>query len=106
MEIAVKFRLLIATLFAATGALAEDAPSAPPADFVTSPPGPVIGQKFYLEVDAADLDVISKGLVELPFRISNPLLLKLNGQLRAQEQLKAAADKALTDPVEKAKKRK
>jgi hypothetical protein len=87
-------------------AFAEDAPSQTPAPAVTAPAAPAAPAKFYLEVDQSDLNAIAQGINELPKRVADPLLLKLNGQLQAQEQLKAAADKSLTDPVEKAKKRK
>lgn len=79
-----------------TGAFAQDAaptptPTETPA--LAASPAP---QKFYLEVDAADLDAISRALAELPKRIADPLILKLNGQLRVQSQIienKEAAEK-------------
>jgi len=97
----VKLRLLVSAAFivlavlVVVDAFAEDAPATPPA-----PP------KYYLEVDAADLDVLEKAIADLPFKIANPLLLKINGQLRAQDQLKASADKVISDATEKAKNRK
>lgn len=101
-----KLRLALALVLAATCAFAEDAPSAPPQSEKTVPAAPAAPQKYYLEVDPSDLAAISQALNELPKRIADPIILKLNGQLQAQEQLKAAADKSLSDPVEKAKKRK
>lgn len=105
-----KLRLFVSAAFFVVAALvvfdafAEDAPAKPTEAGNSAPVAQP--QKFYLEVDAADLDVLSKALAEMPFKVANPLLLKLNGQLRAQDQLKEAADKALSEPVEKAKKRK
>jgi hypothetical protein len=107
----VKLRLFVSAAFivlaalVAFDALAEDTPPANATDKNISavPPAP---QKFYLEVDQADLETLSKALSEMPFKLANPLLLKLNGQLQVQQQLKEAADKAISDPVEKAKKRK
>ena len=97
--------ILLAALVAAD-AFAEDAPSPTPSPAVTAPAPPAAPAKYYLEVDQSDLNAIAQGINELPKRVADPLLLKLNGQLQAQDQLKAAADKSLTDPVEKAKKRK
>lgn len=95
-----KFLLTIAAILAATSAFAEDTPSIPvpqerPAPVASAPPS-----KLYLEVDQADLAAISQALNELPKRIADPLILKLQGQLQAQEPIKVAADS-----VEKARKR-
>jgi len=98
--------VLVIFWFLATGAFAEDAAPAPTPAPVTTPAAPAAPVKYYLEVDAADLDALSKAIADLPFKVANPLLLKLNGQLKIQDQLREAADKALADPVEKAKKRK
>lgn len=100
-----KLKLVLAALLIATGAVAQDAPAPAPTSTPTPAPSPA-PTKFYLEVDQSDLNAIAQGINELPKRVADPLLLKLNGQLQAQEQLKAAVDKALSDPVEKAKKRK
>jgi hypothetical protein len=100
----VKFVLPLLLVLAATGAFAEDAPSKPtpaPAPASTAPAAPA---KYYLELEQADLDAVARALQELPKRMADPLILKLNGQLQAQEQLKAAANKALDADIEKAKK--
>jgi len=108
----VKLRLIVSSLiiivavWGVVDAFAEDAPSPTPSPAVTAPAAPAAPAKYYLEVDQSDLNAIAQGINELPKRVADPLLLKLNGQLQAQDQLKAAADKSLTDPVEKAKKRK
>lgn len=101
-----KLKLVLAALLVATSAFAEDAAPVPIPPERPAPAAAPAPQKFYLEVDPSDLAAISQALNELPKRIADPIILKLNGQLQAQEQLKAAVDKALSDPVEKAKKRK
>lgn len=89
-----------------SAALAEEASNPAAAPTPSAQPAQAQPTKFYLEVDPADLAAISTALNELPKKIADPLILKLNGQLQAQEQLKAAADKVITDATEKAKKRK
>jgi hypothetical protein len=106
MRLLVSSLIVIAATWNVADAFAEDAPATPPAIEKAAPPPPAAPAKFYLEVDQSDLNAIAQGINELPKRVADPLLLKLNGQLQAQEQLKAAADKSLTDAVEKAKKRK
>jgi membrane-bound ClpP family serine protease len=111
-ETDVKLRLIVSALIillaalVAADAFAEDATSPTPSPAPTTPAAPAAAAKFYLEVDQSDLSAISQALNELPKRVADPLILKLNGQLQAQEQLKAAADKSLSEPVDKAKKRK
>jgi len=51
-------------------------------------------QKVYLELDPADLNALSIALNELPKRVADPLILKLNDQLKNQMQVKEAAEKA------------
>lgn len=104
-----KLKLILAALLVATSAVAEDAPAPTPSptpEQAAPAPAQAPPQRFYLEVDQSDLAAISQALNELPKRVADPLILKLNGQLQAQGQLKAAADKSLTDATEKAKKRK
>jgi hypothetical protein len=89
-----KLKLVLAALLVATSAFAEDAPSIPtpvekPAQAAVPAP-----QKFYLEVDQTDLNAISQALVELPKKTADPLILKLNGQLQAQQPIAEAAEKA------------
>jgi hypothetical protein len=102
--------MLVFAALVPAGAFAEDAAPIPtPAERPASAPSaaaPAAPQKFYLELEQADLATLSQALNELPYRIAAPLLLKLQGQLQAQQQLKEAADKSISDPVEKAKKRK
>lgn len=101
-----KLGLIVAALLVATSAFAEDAAPTPLPPEKPAPAAPAAPAKFYLEVDQADLNAIAQGINELPKRVADPLLLRLTGQLQAQEQLKAAADKAISEPVEKAKRRK
>jgi hypothetical protein len=41
---------------------------------------------FNLEVTEQELNAISQGLVELPWKVANPVIQKLHGQLQAQLQ--------------------
>lgn len=88
-----KLRLALAFVLLATSALAEDAPaiSAPierPAPAATPAPA-----KYYLEIDQTDLGALSQALNELPKRIADPLILKLDAQIRSQQEpIKAAAE--------------
>lgn len=90
-----KFRLALAVLFLATGAFAEDAPSVPPPPEKPAPTAPAAPAKFYLEVDQADLNAISQALNELPKRVADPLIIKLNNQLSSdrQNQIRNALEK-------------
>lgn len=47
-----------------------------------------IPEKFHLELDAADLNSLSIAINELPKRVADPLVLKLNEQIKAQVQAK------------------
>lgn len=103
---------LTAALLISTAAFAEDAApgytppangnaeapnttpvAAPVAPAVAPTAAPVAG-KFYFELEPADLTALSQAIVELPKKIADPLLLKLNGQLQSQiqPQLKANND--------------
>ena len=97
--------MLLPGLYVVTGAFAQDdAPvqvspdkvdaAAPAAQPATPQPPPA---KFYFEVDQSDLAAISQALSELPKRVADPLILRLNGQLAAQAQATIAplATKAL-----------
>jgi hypothetical protein len=76
----------------------DSAPTAAPA------PAPVAPKVFYLEVDANDLAVISGGLMELPKKIADPMILKLNGQLTAQAPIIEHKEAAETERKRKSKK--
>jgi hypothetical protein len=54
----------------------------------------ITSQKVYLELDPADLNALSIALNELPKRVADPLILKLNEQLKNQMQVREAAEKA------------
>lgn len=87
-------------------ARAEEAAPAPaatetPAPAPAAPPAPT---KFYLEVEPADLQAISLALMELPKKIADPLILKLNAQLQAPQQAQIAANKADAEKPKKGKK--
>lgn len=48
---------------------------------------------FQLEVDQADLGVLSTALMELPKKIADPMINKINGQLAKQMEARAAVAK-------------
>jgi len=93
--------LTTALLLGASVCRAEDAPATPAPQVEATPAAvpPASPAKFYLEVDQADLQAISAGINELPKRVADPLVLKLNAQLQAQQTIVAAKE-----AVEKAKK--
>lgn len=41
---------------------------------------------FYLKFDASDLQILNNAIMELPKKIADPYLAKLNGQLSSQTQ--------------------
>jgi len=94
----------ILMLSAPTRAQDTPAPAAQPADTAAVPPAlPVPAPSpapasapvtFYLEVNQQDLQVISAGINELPKKIADPLILKLNAQLNPQVQAKIDAAKS------------
>jgi hypothetical protein len=99
--------MLLPGLYTVTGAFAQDddpiqvspeKTNAAAAVAQQTAPQPV-PTKFYFEVDQNDLAAISQALSELPKRVADPLILKLNAQLQAQSQIVANKDAA-----EKAKK--
>lgn len=97
---------LLGMLLVSRGARAEEATPAPaatetPAPAPAAPPAPT---KFYLEVEPADLQAISLALMELPKKIADPLILKLNAQLQAPQQAQIAANKADAEKPKKGKK--
>lgn len=102
--------MLLPGLYTVTGALAQDddpiqvpvekATPTPPAA-QPAPPQQPAPPKFYLEVDQNDLAVLGAALNELPKKIADPVVLKLNGQLSPPAQAQITANK---DSAEKAKK--
>lgn len=70
---------------------ARGQPAPPP------PPPPV----YKLELDQTELGHLSAALQELPKKIADPLIAKLHGQIAAQMQERAAAQKAAEPKTEK-----
>ena len=78
-----------------TGAFAQDAaPSPAPTELPAPAASPAPAKLYYLEVEPADLDAISRALMELPKKVADPLILKLNAQLQAQDKIVAKAKPA------------
>ena len=89
-----KLRIALFAVFVATSAFAQDASPTPAPAEAAAPAVPAAPPKVYLELDQNDLAAVSQALNELPKRIADPLILKLNGQLQAQMQIKEAKEKA------------
>lgn len=101
--------LAIAAILLSTAAYGQDKPAdAPipsPSPTSEAAPAPTVGaaKVFYLEVDQAELNSIATAINELPKRVADPLILKLNSQLQVQAKL--AADYAAATVEPKGKKR-
>lgn len=88
-----KLRIAAIALLVATGAFAQTPVPAPPTPEQAAP-APLPPQKFYLELDPNDLQVVSQALNELPKRIADPLIQRLNAQLQAAEQARISSKAA------------
>lgn len=94
--------LAIAIAYTGLAGAQEATPSPTPTPVETPAPAAATAPaKFYLELDQADLNAVSAALNELPKKIADPLILKLNGQLQAQQKVVDARDKALKEPEPK-----
>jgi hypothetical protein len=104
--------LALAALLLSTSAMAQDSPATPadaPAAVIapttapqpkTSVAPPQAAQKlFYFELDAAEVQSIGTALNELPKRLADPLILKLNKQLEIQAKIASDYAKVTTVPV-------
>jgi len=101
-----KLFLITTILLLTAPAIAAEDPPAQPAQMPGVPAGtgtaePTIApapavSKFYLEVDQSDLQALSAAISELPKKIADPLLLKLNGQLNPQVQATLKAQQEAT----------
>ena len=93
-------------------AMAQDEPKdqtrAPPDSQPAPSPTPTAPPvRFYLELEQQDLNAISTALMELPKKIADPLILKLNGQLQKQDDIRTSARRSEEEAREpKGKKRK
>lgn len=98
--------LLVTTASAATAQDAsQSSPSPSPAPQASTPSqtsappsGPL---KFYLEVTPEDLQAMSTALMELPKKVADPLIGKLNAQLQDQTKINAAREQAMKAPEAK-----
>lgn len=101
---------IIAALLASVSfAHAQDdtKPAEKPTEAPVAAPTPIVNPpaKFYLELDQGDLNALSTAINELPKRIADPLVLKLNSQITNQAvQAKVAAEYSTS--MEKPKKHK
>jgi len=85
-ESTMKFRLALAALLVTTGAFAQGAAPTPTPTPEASAAPSAAPVTYHLDVDGADLAAISQALNELPKRIADPLIAKLNAQLKAQTE--------------------
>ena len=88
---------LIAALMLSTAAMAQDKPAdvSTPTPAVEATPAPAQPTKFYLELDSADLNSIGLALNELPKRLADPLILKINKQLEIQSKIAANREESI-----------
>jgi hypothetical protein len=104
--------LALAAMLLSTSAMAQESPGTPPdapAAMVapTTAPQPKTAvappqsapKLFYFELDAAEVQSIGTALNELPKRLADPLILKLNKQLEVQAKIAADYAKVTTAPV-------
>ncbi len=114
-----KHYLTIAVLLLSTSAMAQDIPPQPPtaspdasspvvAPIPTPQPKPAIGPQqpvehlFYFEVTQTEVQQIGQALNELPKRIADGLILKLNAELQLQAKIAEQYAKVTTPPVKDA----
>ena len=84
------FALMVS--FSMPAAAQDSPPPAPSPAPQASQPAPLpVPTTFQLEVDQADLAAISNALMELPKKVADPIITKLNGQLQAQMAARAKA---------------
>lgn len=87
-----KYLIVAAALIVAGTAFAEDAVTAhtiTPSQS-TATPAPADGI-YYLAVTQADLNTLGQAINELPKKIADPLVLKLDGQIRDQAKVISGA---------------
>ncbi len=105
--------IALAALLLSSAAMAQDLPAPAGAVIPIPQPNPAIGMQqpaehlFYFEVTQADVQAIGTALNELPKRIADPLILKLNKQLELQAVINAnysnaTTPNAITPPVKDA----
>jgi len=102
----VKKLVIIAALLATVSfAHAQDAAKPPetPTDAPNQAQAPVVDPKptvaptkFYLELDQNDINALNAVIQELPKRIADPFILKINGQLAVQARIAADYTAAVT----------
>lgn len=86
---------------------ATPTPTPTPITETASPSAPAISpapQRFYLEVDQSDLQALSQALNELPKRVADPIILKLNAQLQPAAQSQIVENKAAAEKSKRGKK--
>jgi predicted outer membrane protein len=77
--------MIAAFVLLAAGAMAhaaEPVPTSPPA---LAPAVSAAPPKYHIELEAADIASLSAALMELPKRLADPLIEKINKQLQAEE---------------------
>jgi hypothetical protein len=95
----------LAAILVVTGAFAQDAtPTPAPTETPAPAASPAPPQRFYLELDAADINLLAQAVNELPKRVADPFLLKLQGQLQAGAQAKIVENKDAAEKPKKGKK--
>ena len=91
-----------AALLALTGATyAQEASPQPTPEPQALQASPAPEKRFYLELTQEDLNAVSAALIELPKRVADPLILKFNGQLQKQDEIRKRAE---AEPPKKVRK--
>lgn len=111
-------KLALLALLLSTTAYAQDAaqptetpapvaaPTQPPAAMPAPVAAPAVPANYYFELTPADLNALAQGLNELPKKIADPILMKMDAQMRAQQPKIEDGYKAAVAPKPPAKNRK
>lgn len=95
LRLVVAAAMLLPGLYTVTGAFAQDDDpiqiSPERAGTPAPAPQPAPPAKVYLELDQNDLVAVSQAINELPKRVADPLIVKLNAQLQNQSAVVSAA---------------
>lgn len=95
-------RLVMAAAIVITSAHAYAADDAPKTQ-ERLPAAQLAPPKYHIELEAADIAPLSAALIELPKRLADPLIAKINAQLQAEETARQATTAPAPSP-EKPKK--
>jgi hypothetical protein len=77
-------KYLVIALLASTAAFAEDAPPPNPTPPVTAQPTPPAAPptSWLLELDSADITTLNMCVGELPYKVADPFVKKIQGKIK------------------------